>query len=170
MSSEMEQHFEISKILYKEARLLDDGLFEEWLEWLSPSIRYWMPLRYVRRAPEREQEFTAMGEELAYLDEDLESMTMRVKKIRHRMSWSDNPMSRTVHSISNIEVLDYSDLACSVRSITTVRRSRFAHYEDGWIAHREDKLEKEHDGWKLLERKIYYPCAVLESSNLSIFF
>jgi 3-phenylpropionate/cinnamic acid dioxygenase small subunit len=170
MTTDLEQFFEISQVLYKEARQLDDGMFEEWLEWLSPSIRYWMPLRVVRRATEREQEFTVMDEQIAYLDEDLESMSMRVKKIRHRMSWSDNPLSRTVHAISNIEVMSYTDKTCEVRSISTVHRSRFAHYEDNWVVHREDTLEKSRDGWKLRERKIYYPCAVLESSNLSIFF
>lgn len=170
LSTELEHYFEISQLLYREARLLDDGLFEEWLDWMSPSIRYWMPLRFVRRATERDQEFTSMDDQIAYLDEDLESMSMRVKKIRHRMSWSDNPMSRTVHSISNIEVMSYDDRACRVRSIATVHRSRFAHYEDQWVVHRDDTLEKAHSGWKLLERKIFYPCAVLESSNLSIFF
>ena len=170
MSTDLERHFEISQLLYYEARLLDEGRFEDWLEWLSPSIRYWMPLRFVRRANEREKEFTAMDDQPAYLDEDFNSMTMRVKKVRHRMSWSDNPMSRTVHSISNIEVLSYDEHACNVRSIATVHRSRFAHYEDQWIVHRDDTLERSDSRWKLLERKIYYPSAVLETSNLSIFF
>ena len=57
----------------------------------------------VRRATEREDEFSKMDEDIAYFDEDLEQMTMRVNKIRHRMSWSDNPMSRTLHAISNVE-------------------------------------------------------------------
>lgn len=170
MSQEIDQYFEISQLLYREARLLDDSLFEEWLEWLSPTIRYWMPLRFVKRATERDEEFTAMGAQLAYLDEDLESMTMRVKKIRHRMSWSDNPLSRTVHAITNIEVLSYTDEECAVRSVTTVRRSRFSHYEDQWVAIREDRLKKSFSGWQLDERKIFYPNAVLESSNLSVFF
>jgi 3-phenylpropionate/cinnamic acid dioxygenase small subunit len=170
MNLEMEHHFEISQVLYREARLLDDGCFEEWLDWLSPSIRYWMPLRVVRRANERDQEFGVMGDEPAYLDEDFDSMSMRVQKIRHRMSWSDNPMSRTVHSITNVEIISYDDAACEVRSISTVHRSRFAHYEDQWIVRRDDTLEKTDSGWKLRERKIYYPSAVLETSNLSILF
>jgi 3-phenylpropionate/cinnamic acid dioxygenase small subunit len=170
VNPDLEHHFEISQLLYHEARLLDEGRFEEWLDWLSPSIRYWMPLRFVRRANERTQEFTVMNDQPAYLDEDFASMEMRVKKVRHRMSWSDNPMSRTVHSITNIEVLSYDDKTCHVQSISTVHRSRFAHYEDQWIVHRDDTLERTDGGWKLRERKIYYPCAVLETSNLSVFF
>jgi 3-phenylpropionate/cinnamic acid dioxygenase small subunit len=170
MGTELERWFEISQLLYREARMLDEGRFEDWLAWLSPSIRYWMPLRFVRRANEREKEFTSMDDQIAYLDEDFDSMEMRVKKIRHRMSWSDNPMSRTVHAITNVEVMSYDDRACNVRSIATVHRSRFAHYEDQWIVQRDDTLEKADGDWKLRERKVYYPCAVLESSNLSIFF
>jgi 3-phenylpropionate/cinnamic acid dioxygenase small subunit len=170
LTTDLERYFEISQLLYYEARLLDEGRFEEWLDWLSPSIRYWMPLRFVRRANERDAEFTVMGDQPGYLDEDFDSMAMRVKKIRHRMSWSDNPMSRTAHSITNIEVLSYDDRACNVRSIATVDRSRFAHYEDRWIVHRDDTLEKQDSCWKLAERRIYYPSAVLETSNLSIFF
>jgi 3-phenylpropionate/cinnamic acid dioxygenase small subunit len=170
VNSALEHHFEISQLLYQEARMLDEGRFEEWLAWPSPSVRYWMPLRFVRRANEREQEFTAMDDQPAYLDEDFDSMSMRVQKIRHRMSWSDNPMSRTLHSISNIEVLSYDAGACTVRSIASVHRSRFAHYEDAWIVHRDDTLERVEGVWKLRERKIYYPSAVLASSNLSVFF
>jgi 3-phenylpropionate/cinnamic acid dioxygenase small subunit len=170
VNADLERHFEISQVLYREARMLDEGRFEEWLAWLSPSIRYWMPLRFVRRANERVKEFTVMDDQPAYLDEDWASMEMRIKKVRHRMSWSDNPMSRTVHSITNVEVLSYDDACCEVRSIETVHRSRFAHYEDQWIVHRDDTLEKTGSGWKLRERKIYYPCAVLETSNLSVFF
>lgn len=36
---------EIEQFLYREARLLDDRQFQEWLDLLTDDIRYWMPVR-----------------------------------------------------------------------------------------------------------------------------
>ena len=36
---------EVEQFLYREARMLDDRKFHEWLEILANDIRYWMPVR-----------------------------------------------------------------------------------------------------------------------------
>ena len=36
---------EIEQFLYQEAELLDERRFEEWLDFLTEDIRYWMPMR-----------------------------------------------------------------------------------------------------------------------------
>ena len=158
--------------LYREAWLLDDARLEEWLEWLSPDIRYWMPTRFVRKSAERHLEFATLERGVSFLDEDYEALVMRVAKVRHRMSWTDNPASRTVHSISNIEIVSVVSGRATVRSVATVDRSRFANAADHWVVRREDTINISEDAgrWKLEERKIFYASPVLESSNLAVFF
>ena len=36
---------EVEQFLYREARLLDERRFPEWLELLADDVRYWMVLR-----------------------------------------------------------------------------------------------------------------------------
>jgi 3-phenylpropionate/cinnamic acid dioxygenase small subunit len=162
----------VCSCLYREAWLLDDARFEEWLEWMSPDIRYWMPTRFVRKSAEQNLEFATLERGVSFLDEDYEALAMRVAKVRHRMSWTDNPASRTVHSISNIEIASVVNGRATVRSVATVDRSRFANAADHWVVRREDtiKIGEALGLWKLEERKIFYASPVLESSNLAVFF
>ena len=36
---------QVERFLYREARLLDERRFHEWLELFTDDVRYWMPVR-----------------------------------------------------------------------------------------------------------------------------
>ena len=36
---------EVEQFLYREAQLLDEGRFHEWLELFTEDVSYWMPIR-----------------------------------------------------------------------------------------------------------------------------
>jgi 3-phenylpropionate/cinnamic acid dioxygenase small subunit len=160
--------------LYKEARLLDETRFEAWLEMLSRDLEYLMPTRFVRKAAERDLEYSDSGHGVDYLRENFASLEQRVRKTRHRMSWSDNPAPRTIHLVSNVEIVDEvvegGIRGVGVNSVCDVYRSRFAGSEDRWSFRRYDVLCLEDSDWKLRRREIVYPDPVLLSSNLNIFF
>lgn len=40
-----ELQYEIEQFLYREAQLLDDGRFAEWLDLFTEDAKYWMPTR-----------------------------------------------------------------------------------------------------------------------------
>lgn len=168
--SQVEEYFEAVRILNIEARLLDEMKYEEWLTWLSPKIRYRMPTRFVRKATERDKEFSSLEAGVDFLHEDFDSLKMRVEKTRHRMSWTDNPASRMVHCVSNVEVLESTESQMVVNSVSCVYRSRFANYDDQWALRRSDTIVREGERWLLLEREIYNPTPVLSSANLAVFF
>jgi ethylbenzene dioxygenase beta subunit len=42
----------VEAFLYREARLLDDRQFRDWLDLLTDNICYWMPTRHNRRQPQ----------------------------------------------------------------------------------------------------------------------
>src|SRR5215470_9926775 len=106
---------EVEQFLYREARLLDERRFHEWLQLLTDDIRYWMAGRINRYPksskaiaildPDRyvEDDLTKEGE-LAILDEDKTTLDARVRRLDTGMAWAEDPPSRTRHLISNIEV------------------------------------------------------------------
>src|ERR1700741_4646287 len=106
---------EVEQFLYREARLLDERRFHEWLELLTDDIRYWMggrTNRYPRRSkaiaildPDRYVEDDLVKEdELAIFDEDKKTLRARVARLDTGMAWAEDPPSRTRHMISSIEV------------------------------------------------------------------
>src|SRR5262252_3459947 len=106
---------EVEQFLFREARLLDERRFHEWLELFTDDVRYWMgartnryprtskaiailsPNRYVEDDQTRE-------DELAILDENKETLAGRVARLDTGMAWAEDPPSRTRHMLSNIEV------------------------------------------------------------------
>src|SRR5712691_8240651 len=106
---------EVEQFLYREARLLDNRRFHDWLELFTDDVRYWMASRS-NRYPKSSKAISILDpdryveddigreDELAILDEDKETLTARVARLDTGMAWGEDPPSRTRHMISNIEI------------------------------------------------------------------
>jgi 3-phenylpropionate/cinnamic acid dioxygenase small subunit len=53
---------EIEDFLYREADLLDERRYDEWLALLAEDVRYWMPMRRNVKVDDLEREFTREGQ------------------------------------------------------------------------------------------------------------
>ncbi len=173
---------EVEQFLYREARLLDERRFHEWLELLTDDIHYWMGSRsnrYPRTSkaiaildPDRyvEDDLTK-ADELAILDEDKASLTSRVARLDTGMAWAEDPPSRTRHLITNIEV-EPGDGAAEVKVYSNfmVYRSRAETEQDFYVGARRDVLRRVAGAWKIAGRKITLDQNVLLAKNVSIFF
>ncbi|WP_416414287.1 benzoate 1,2-dioxygenase small subunit [Pantoea sp. App145] len=97
--SELQQ--QIEQFLYREARLLDDRHWDEWLDCYHPEVEYWMPAwgddDYLTRDPQREISL------IYYASRD--GLEDRVYRIKTERSAASTPEPRTTHSISNVEIL-----------------------------------------------------------------
>ena len=98
----------VEQFLYREARLLDDRKFRDWLELFTDDVRYWMPTRFnrLRDGPEEQWEVEKEHDTLGFFDETKESLQRRVERFYSGMAWAEDPPSRTRHFLSNIEVLE----------------------------------------------------------------
>ena len=173
---------EVEQFLYREARLLDDRLFHEWLELLTDDIHYWMgsrSSRYPRTSkaiaildPDRYvEDDSTKADELAILDEDKASLTGRVARLDTGMAWAEDPPSRTRHLITNIEVEPGDAVAeVEVYSNFMVYRSRAETEQDFYVGARRDVLRRVAGAWKIAGRKITLDQNVLLAKNVSIFF
>lgn len=93
---------DICGFLYREARLLDDRQFDEWLECYAPDVEYWMP------AWSDDDELTADPHSqisLIYYA-DRHGLEDRVFRLKTERSSASSPEPRTAHFIANVEVLD----------------------------------------------------------------
>jgi 3-phenylpropionate/cinnamic acid dioxygenase small subunit len=173
---------EVEQFLYREARLLDERRFHQWLQLFTDDVRYFMAgrsNRYPKSSkaiaildPSRYVETDVTGEdELALFDEDKTTLAARVARLDTGMAWAEDPPSRTRHMISNVEVEPgESGAEVNVYSNFLVYRSRAETEEDLYVGTRRDVLRRVDGDWKIARRRMVLDQAVLTAKNLSIFF
>lgn len=166
---------EIEQFFYYEADLLDFRQYSRWLELLSEDIRYFMPLVRNIKYGEWDREFTREGQDVAWFDEGLETLTQRVRQIETGIHWAEEPSSRASHLISNVRVLNATpDFGGATEVETSSRffiyRNRLETETDVLVGKRLDKLRKVNGEWKICNRKIILDQNVLLAKNLTIFF
>ncbi|MEV0975141.1 aromatic-ring-hydroxylating dioxygenase subunit beta [Microtetraspora glauca] len=159
---------EVEQFLYAEAELLDARGFREWLDLLTEDVRYWMPTRTNRSIREYALEVAGPGE-MAHYDDDLGSLTTRVRRIESNQAWSEDPPSRTRRFVTNVRIKpDGSELA--VRSSLLVYQHRLEREVNVFAAERQDVLRRTHDGLRIASRKVLLDQTVVLANNISVFF
>jgi 3-phenylpropionate/cinnamic acid dioxygenase small subunit len=156
---------EFEDLLYYEAWLLDHDQLEKWLELFHDTIRYWAP---IRRNLGRGQEHFSNPRQLAHFDEDKQSLTLRVLRLRTGVAYADEPPARMRHLISNVRVLEANDEVASITSNFVVFKNRRGREESLFVGCREDRWLRVDSGWKLAERLIILDHDVVE--NITVFF
>src|SRR3981189_3709262 len=132
---------EAEQFLYREAPLLDDRRFNEWLDLFTEDVRYWMGAR-ANRYPRNSKAISILSpnryveddhtrdDELSIFDESKETLSGRVERREKGMAWAEDPPSRTRHLITNIEVTGDAGAARTVHSDFMVYRSRAETEQD----------------------------------------
>jgi 3-phenylpropionate/cinnamic acid dioxygenase small subunit len=117
-------------LLAREARLLDQLRYEDWLALYAPECIYWVPATPKGGDPRRE---------IAVMFDDRRRLEDRIYRLRSGFAWSQAPASRTVRLVTNVEVF------ATDRDDTRMLRSNFLISEfwgdetrilTGWAAHR----------------------------------
>ena len=133
------------RLVEREARLLDQLLFEDWLKLFAPECAYWVPSTSDRGDPRRE---------IAVMFDDRRRLEDRVFRLRTGYAWSQAPSSRTSRLVSNVEV--FSSRTTQQRMV----RSNFAISEfwdgeirmlAGWMAHRFQTVD---GAWKISAKQV----------------
>jgi 3-phenylpropionate/cinnamic acid dioxygenase small subunit len=173
---------EIEQFLYREARLLDDRQFHEWVELFTEDVRYWMAgrsNRYPKSSkaiaildPERYvEDDLAQEDQLAILDETKETLRARVARLDTGMAWAEDPPSRTRHIVSNVEVeAGDAEAELKVYSNFIVYRSRAESEVDFYVGARRDVLRRVDGAWRIARRRLILDQNVLSAKNVSVFF
>lgn len=83
------------QLVEREARLLDQHRYEDWLAMFTPECIYWVPGTPGAGDPRREITITF---------DDRRRLEDRVYRLRTGYAWSQAPASRTVRLFTNVEV------------------------------------------------------------------
>ena len=86
---------EFRRLLEREARLLDQLRYDDWLKMYAPECIYWVPSTPKAGDPRRE---------ISVMFDDRRRLEDRIYRMRTGFAWSQAPASRTVRLITNVEV------------------------------------------------------------------
>src|SRR6202521_2985269 len=131
---------EFRRLLEREARLLDQLRYDDWLGMYAPECVYWVPSTPKAGDPRRE---------IAIMFDDRRRLEDRVYRLRTGFAWSQAPASRTVRLVANVEVF------ATARDDARMLRSNFLISEfwgeetrilTGWAGYR---VLRDDTGWKI---------------------
>ncbi|MDD2535544.1 MAG: benzoate 1,2-dioxygenase small subunit [Macromonas bipunctata] len=127
MSVTIEQ---VQAFLFREARLLDDKQFEEWLECYAPDAEYWVPSwdddNTLTANPQNEISLIYYANRGGLED--------RVFRIKTERSAASMPEPRTGHNLSNIEIVSQEGALVTVR-FNWFNLSYRYHTTDSYFGH-----------------------------------
>jgi benzoate/toluate 1,2-dioxygenase beta subunit len=131
-------------LVEREARLLDQLAFDEWLAMYAPECIYWVPATPEAGDPRRE---------VAISFDDRRRMEDRIFRLRTGYAWSQAPKSRTVRMVSNVEVFAAGEGARMVRSNFLISEFRpdGVRFLSGWCGHR---FVADRDRWLIAVRQV----------------
>jgi 3-phenylpropionate/cinnamic acid dioxygenase small subunit len=95
------------QFLLHEARLLDEGKFDEWLALFTPEAWYWVPSEPDQADP---------AETVSLIYDDRRLLETRVRRLASPRMYSQEPRSRTSRIVGNVTVEDADRTSCTVRS------------------------------------------------------
>jgi p-cumate 2,3-dioxygenase subunit beta len=88
---------EVEEFLIHEAALLDEWRLDEWLELMTPDVRYLVP---PLDAPDADHRDT-----LFLIADDRRTLASRVRQLLSGTTWAENPRSRTRRLITNVRLI-----------------------------------------------------------------
>jgi 3-phenylpropionate/cinnamic acid dioxygenase small subunit len=160
----------VSEFLYREADLLDERRYTEWLDMLAEDYQYSVPLRMnVAYGETDAREQTRAGREILWFDEGKETMSLRVDQLNTGLHWAEEPVSRVSHLVTNIrlDAVELPEVEVSCRFL--VYRNRVADETDFLVGRRKDRLRQVGNSWQVVRRELLLDQSVLLAKNLSIF-
>lgn len=140
-------YFDVCHFIYRELRLLDQRRWEDWLALFHESGDYWVPLVNDDERP---------GINISILHEDRDKLELRCSRYSHPKIISQNPPSRTVHLVSNIELRENSTDTSSFTALAAFIMVEYRQNESTWWSgHYEYNLVQAESGdLSILRKKI----------------
>ena len=119
---------EAEEFLYREARLLDERRFEDWLALFTPDGIYWLPIEEDSDPNER---VSLVYDNTARREERIFRLRMRPIQVH-----SQDPPSKTIHLISNVFVERIKGDEAEVRSSQVVFEISSGHWRPSPVLYR----------------------------------
>jgi benzoate/toluate 1,2-dioxygenase beta subunit len=150
----------VEQFLYHEARLLDTGQLEAWLDLFTDDATYWLPLERHQKDP---------LETSSHIHDDRTLLEVRVKQARHPRAHARQPPARTVHQVSNIMVAAEANGETVVHS--TLQLVEFRNEKQRlYGALVEHRLRRVRDGFRIAHKRVDLVNSEGELDGIAILF
>ena len=150
----------VEQFLYHEARLLDTGQLEAWLDLFTDDATYWLPLERHQKDP---------LETSSLIHDDRTLLELRVKQARHPRAHARQPLARTVHQVSNIMVAAEANGETVVHS--TLQLVEFRNEKQRlYGALVEHRLRRVRDGFRIAHKRVDHVNSEGELDGIAILF
>ncbi len=179
--NDVNTHYAIEQFYYKEARLLDERKFQSWMDILAPGIEYTMPNRANTGIDSSLQNTEAMldvahelsqGVEAPLRQDDFMTLTFRANRPTSALAIADNPLTRTVRLVSNVEPYKIDSVnkykRFKVYNNVSMSFSRHGHDNHIFYFSRHDELEKIDGEFKLAKREIILDWNVITAPTVGM--
>ena len=161
--------YQVEQFYSTEAELLDSREFNDWLDLLTEDIRYWMPITINKEHGDWSEEHTRKGKDLNWFDEGKFELEQRVRQIETGLHWAEEPISRTSHMFSNLQI-NNSGEELTTRCRFLIYRNRTETETDFFIGKRNDILRRNGASFQIAAREVFLDQSVLLAKNLTLFF
>jgi 3-phenylpropionate/cinnamic acid dioxygenase small subunit len=134
----------VERFLYREARLMDENAYAEWLALWADDVLYWIPSGGDQIDPMRQ---------ISTIYDDRQRLEARVKRLLSGNAHAQAPPSRLRRVVSNIEIEGADDGAIVTRSnfvLGEVRRGK----QDVFIGRSTHHLRPAGDDFKIFFKKV----------------
>lgn len=135
---------QVEDFLYREARLLDDHQFEEWLELFDDEALYWAPQGRNDIDPNRE---------VSLIYDDRTRMGQRVQRVLSGQAHSQDPLSVTRRVVGNVEILNQDGPVITVTSNFIIAELR-PGLQTIYAGRYEHVIDTSKPGWRILKKKV----------------
>jgi benzoate/toluate 1,2-dioxygenase subunit beta len=149
----------VEQFLYHEARLLDTGQLEAWLELFTDDATYWVPLEEKQKDP---------LETSSIIHDDRTLLELRVKQARHPRAHARLPLARTVHQVGNIIV---EEAKGETRVNSTLQLIEWRQERQRvWGALVEHRLRRAGDSFRIAHKRVDLVNSEGELDGIAILF
>jgi benzoate/toluate 1,2-dioxygenase beta subunit len=136
----------VEEFIVREARLLDDRRFRDWMELFADDGTYWVPA-----VPGQPSPF----EEASLFYDDRELMKTRVERLEHPRIHVQTPPSRTAHLVGNavIEEVDTAKNECVVGSTFIMVEYR-DEQQRVFAGRQRHRLRRDGAGFRIVQKRV----------------
>jgi benzoate/toluate 1,2-dioxygenase beta subunit len=134
----------VESFLYREARLMDENAYDEWLSLWTDDALYWVPCNRDDSDPTCE---------ISAIYDDRTRLQGRIDRLKSGVAYAQDPKSRMRRLISNIEIEEAGNGELIVSSnfmLVELRRSK----QDLFAGRTIHRLRPEGDSFRICHKKV----------------
>lgn len=164
--ADAETYAAVAQFLALEARLLDEGREEEWLDLLEEDLLYTVPARQSTEPRSNEIDRTAWR-----IRDTKAHVRKRIERTHTGRAYSEVPPSRTMRLVGSVEVVPTAeaDVVEASSALLLYRQRGIDVHFDLIPCRRNDRIRLTAAGPRLLSREVILTETSLKTANLGLF-